>query len=66
MSNECFSCKRHRYCIIKRYGNVYLCPCILCLVKPMCSHICDERNTMLNDVKDYKAQRFGRPNEETT
>lgn len=41
--NKCFSCIMNDYCLIRKYGNISSCPCIQCLVKPMCSDMCEER-----------------------
>jgi hypothetical protein len=47
---ECSSYKRNdeRYtCALKNFGNIDLCPCTTCLVKPMCKVYCKSRKIIL-------------------
>jgi hypothetical protein len=44
VKNECQGCwVNYEFCLIYQCKKHDICPCKLCLIKPMCSVVCDER-----------------------
>ncbi len=56
---ECKGCYATKLCDVQPTFIVYKCPCVTCVVKVMCSHMCDEYShyVWLNVEKKYKEKR---------
>jgi hypothetical protein len=43
-------CKRSGFCDIQMNGSTIQCPCLKCLIKPICETICDDLNNYYRSI----------------
>lgn len=48
---EC--CLRSAFCDLVMNGTIGNCPCLDCIVKPVCSEICDELNNHYRSIFNF-------------